>query len=224
MSDQAIQLMHGDCLALMPLISTESVDLLLTDPPYGIGLRANYAECKRTALALCHNFPPIIGDDKPFDPAHLLRFRRAVLFGANHYADKLPASAAWIIWDKLDGLESKRKWGFNDNSDCEMAWTNIGNATRLIPHRWMGMIKASEQQSNRVHPTQKPIALMAEIIRHYTADGETVFDPYMGSGTTAIACLITGRRFIGIERDDTYFNVACQRVKDEQRQGRLFTL
>jgi site-specific DNA-methyltransferase (adenine-specific)/modification methylase len=212
-----IDLRQGDCISELSTVPTGAVDLILTDPPYGICERTDRKTRKRTALAGCNDFPPIVGDDKPFDPSPLLRFKRLVLFGANYYADKLPISGAWIVWDKLAGLTSKREWGFNDNSDCELAWTNIGNAARLIPHRWMGMLKASEYHDRRVHPTQKPVALMAEIISHYTKPGDTVCDPYMGSGATGIACILTGRKFIGIEIAPDYFNTAQRRISQAQQ-------
>jgi site-specific DNA-methyltransferase (adenine-specific) len=212
---QMIQLYHGDCLEIIPAI-TQRVHLVLADPPYGIGVKTHYKSRKRGVLAACNDFPPMVGDDRPFDPAPLLRFPRVVLFGANYYADKLPVSGGWIVWDKLNGLKSKRDWGFNNNSDCELAWTNIGNAARIIPHRWMGVMKESEHTERRVHPTQKPVALMAEIIKHYTNEGDTVLDPYMGSGTTGVACVQTGRNFIGIEIDEGYFNIAKQRIEQAQ--------
>jgi site-specific DNA-methyltransferase (adenine-specific)/modification methylase len=206
------QLHHGDCLDVLPTLAAGSVDAVICDPPYGMNLETNYKTRKRTALAQCNDFAPIIGDDKPFNPAHLINYPVVVLFGANYFADKLPPCSGWIVWDKLNGLKSKRAWGFNDNSDCELIWTNRPGATRLIPHRWMGMLKESEQSQRRVHPTQKPIKLMELLIERYTAPGATILDPYMGSGTTGVACANTGRNFIGIERDATYFAIAQERI------------
>jgi len=212
------ELHRGDCLAIMPTLG--KVNAVITDPPYGMNLATNYAERKRGALALCNNFRPIVGDNKPFDPRPFLFASVVVMFGANYYAQRLPASGAWIVWDKLDGLESGRELGFNDNSDCELIWTNKGNAARIIRHRWMGAMKGSEQDKTRVHPTQKPVALMEQIIRNYTNPGDLVLDPFMGSGTTGVAAMLTGRRFIGIELDPRYFAVAEQRIADAARQAR----
>lgn len=206
----------GDCLEILPTL--QGIDAVITDPPYGIGVLTNYAQRGRGALAECNDFAPIIGDDKPFDPSPLLKYKTVVLFGANYYADKLPISGGWVVWDKLDGLQSKRLWGFNDNSDCELIWTNKGNAARLIPHRWMGAMKASENDERRVHPTQKPIALMSVLIEQYTQIGDTVIDPYMGSGTTGVACIKTGRNFIGIEKEPKYFEIAQRRIKEAEQQ------
>ena len=211
-----VTLYHGDCLQILQTLAAGSVDAVITDPPYGIGLNTAYKDKQRGALAECNNFKLIEGDDKPFNPIPFLGFLTVVLFGANYYADKLPISGGWIIWDKLDGLESKRDVGFNDNSDCELIWTNKGNSARIIRHRWMGMIKASENESKRVHPTQKPVALMKTIVENWTKSGDTILDPFMGSGTTGVACVETGRNFIGIEISEDYFKIAQRRIADAQ--------
>ena len=213
-----VQLYCGDCLDVLPTLA--GVDALISDPPYGISARTNYRERKRGALAPCNNFAPIVGDDRPFDPAPLLRFPLVVLFGANHYAGELPGGA-WHVWDKVDGLPSCRPIGFNDNSDCEFIWANRTGAARIFRHRWMGAMKASEHSARRVHPTQKPIDLLRQIIEYYTRPGDTVCDPYMGSGTTGIAAVQAGRNFIGIEIDPDYFEIARQRI--EQAQPALLT-
>jgi site-specific DNA-methyltransferase (adenine-specific) len=164
----------------------------------------------RSNLTAAMPYTPIIGDDKPFDPLPFIGFPTVILFGANWYSDKLPAAAGWIIWDKKDGMTS------NNFGDVEMAWVKGAIATRLIHHRWSGMIKASEQDQRRVHPTQKPVAVMAWIIEHYTKPGNTVLDPFMGSGTTGVACVQTGRNFIGIEIDPGYFEIAKRRIEQAQ--------
>lgn len=211
----AYALYCGDCRKLLLQVTdTAHVDLLLTDPPYGNALKTNYRERKRGALALCNDFAMIEGNQEPFDPAHLLIYRRVCLFGGNYFADKLPNSSSWIVWDKLAGLQSKRPWGFNDQADVEMAWTNLGGPARLIPHRWMGAMKESERRERRVHPTQKPVALMRAIIEHYTHPGDLIVDPYMGAGSTIIAALEAGRRAIGIEIAPEYYTIARRRVEE----------
>lgn len=207
-----VELYYGDCLSM-----ALTADALITDPPYGMNAKVNYRSRKRGKLAECTDFDPIVGDDKPFDPYPWLGYETICLFGANWYAHKLPASGAWIVWDKLDGLKSKREVGFNDNSDCELAWTNKGKAARIIHHRWMGCMKASEHGQRRVHPTQKPIELMKKIVCYLTKPGDTVLDPYMGSGPTGIACVLTGRHFIGAEINPTYFDIATERILSYQR-------
>ena len=122
----------------------------------------------------------------------------------------------WIIWDKLDGLTtSKREVGFSDNADVEMAWTNLGGPARLLRHRWTGLLQASEIGQPRVHPTQKPVALMAQIIEWRTLPGDLVLDPYMGSGPVLRAAKDLGRRAIGIEIDERYCEIAARRLAQD---------
>lgn len=208
----------GDCLEILPTLEAGSVDAVVTDPPYGANVATNYRTRKRTALALCNDFAPIVGDSEPFDPSPFLIFPVIVLFGANYYADKLPPSTGWITWDKVDGLASSRALGFNDNADSELIWTSLHVPARIIRHRWMGCMKKSENGKGRVHPTQKPVALMAKIIDHYTRPGDTVLDPFMGSGTTGVACAQLGRDFIGIEIDPDYFAIAEKRIREAEAQ------
>ncbi len=212
-TSSGIVIYHGDCRDVLPGIDPATVAMMLTDPPYGVGERCDRKARKRGALAECNDFPQIAGDDEPFDPLHLLRFQRLVLFGANHYASRLPASASWIVWDKRAGLTSKRGDAFNDNSDAELVWTSLGGPVRIYSHRWMGMLKDSERDQRRVHPTQKPVSLMARIILENTNPGDLVVDPYMGSGTTLRAAKNLGRRAIGIEIEERYCEIAAKRLQ-----------
>ena len=211
--DESVTIYHGDCREVLPMLA---FDVVVTDPPYGISVNTNYAKSKRAALAQCNDFGgSIVGDSEPFDPSWLLAFPRLFLFGANHYADKLPPSPSWVVWDKVDGLSSSREVGFNDNADAELAWTNLGGPARILRHRWMGMLKASEQGDRRVHPTQKPLSLMAQIVSHYAESLWVIADPYMGSGTTLRAAKDLGRRAIGIEIDERYCEIAARRCSQE---------
>ena len=208
-----LQLYLGDCLQIMPELAAGSVDAVVTDPPYGLGQRRDYSSMSNAAVS--GTYRQIRGDDVPFDPAPFLYFPTVVLFGANHYANKLPPSPAWVVWDKREGVTS------NQFSDCELAWTNQTGHARLFRHLWMGMIRASEKDQPRLHPTQKPIVLMAWVVEQYTALGQAVLDPFMGSGTTGVACVQTGRKFIGIEIDPGYFDIAKKRISEAQLQTRL---
>ncbi len=210
-----ITLYQGDCRDLLQDLDPSTVNLVLTDPPYGIRAETERKSRRRGKLpALRHDFPPVHGDDQPFDPSPLLRFPRLILFGANYYAERLPASPSWIVWDKLDGLTTeKREIGFICQADVEMAWTNLGGPARLVPHRWLGMLKASERTDRRVHPTQKPIALMERLIELYTSEGDLILDPYAGSGPVLIAARRTGRRAIGVEIEAHYCQVIINRLE-----------
>lgn len=213
-SDDAVTIYHGRCEDMLP--GLVGIDAIVTDPPYGLNLLTDYGARKRTALARSNDYAPISGDDEPFDPTHLLRYPKVVLFGANHYADRLPASPSWLVWDKLDGLRSrKRVIGFNDSADCELAWTNLGGPARLIPLRWMGLMKGTERAEVRCHPTQKPVALFRAILAAWVTVDELVCDPYLGSGSTLRAAKDLGRRAIGVEVDERYCEIAAKRMAQE---------
>jgi site-specific DNA-methyltransferase (adenine-specific)/modification methylase len=211
-SGEGWTLIHGDCLQVLPTLEAGSVDAVITDPPYGISYNPKGGNSK----ARRGNLAPILGDGEPFDPSPWLRFPIVVLWGSNHYADRLPAKDSWLVWYKRRDIPSI------NFADCEMAWTNVGGPARVFDHRWHGMIRDSEMGQKRVHPTQKPVSLMewcldmAKVPR-----GATVLDPFAGSGTTGVACLQTGRRFIGIELDAAYFEVARQRLEAVSAQARL---
>jgi len=176
------EVIQGDCLELIKNIPSNSIDAVITDPPYGINAVVK-GKCFGVSNACKTNtYKPIVGDDKPFDPTHLLNIADTIcIWGANHFAHKLPSRARWLIWDKREGTKS------NPMADCELAWTNDTRPARLFHHRWMGMIRASERQK-RVHPSQKPIELMKWVLDVLEVPiGATVLDPYCGAGSTGIA-------------------------------------
>lgn len=210
--DDYATIYHGDCLELLPHIDA---DVVVTDPPYGIAVKANYAERKRCGLAQCNDYPDIHGDDRPFDPEPILaKGLPTIMFGGNHYASRLPDSPSWIAWDKLDGLTSDRDVGFNDQADTELAWTNLGGPARIYRQRWMGAMKSgTDASTKRRHPTEKPLELMMWCIQR-TGSG-TVLDPFMGSGTTLRAAKDLGRKSIGIEIEEKYCEIASKRLAQE---------
>ncbi len=181
----------------------------LHDPPYGMGaVEMGFGDGRRhgNAVAPRGRFRKIEGDDRPFDPRHLLsRGWPVVIWGENHFADKLPPSPAWIVWDKRVDLPS------NSFSDCELAWCSSGGRAQVIRHVWNGMIRASERGEARIHPTQKPVMVYQEIITDRTEAGGIVHDGYVGSGTTIIACQRIGRRCFGLEIDPGYVDAAVAR-------------
>lgn len=210
---ESVTLFLGDCLEIAP--GLDGVDAVIADPPYGIGY-VHGADSGNLAGPTKYQDVAVAGDNEPFDPSPWLEFPIVVLWGANHYASRLPDSACWLVWDKRDQLFS------NDQADCEMAWTNLQSPARVKRHLWSGMLKDSERGESRVHPTQKPVAVMQWCLEMAKVpEGATVLDPYCGSGTTGLACLRTGRKFIGIEKDPAHFATAMERIKREEAQGRL---
>jgi DNA modification methylase len=206
----------GDCRDVLPTLG--KVDAVVTDPPYGIGADAAMHKAGGSkhgaALAAKRHYTPTDWDSAP--PSRELieeivsLSAHAVLFGGNYFG--LPASRCWLVWDKEVNGEF---------ADCELAWTNIDKPVRRIKHMWNGMLRKGQEERNE-HPTQKPLEVMKWAIGHVPSPAQTILDPFMGSGTTGVAAVQMGRDFIGIEREPSYFDIACKRIDDAQRQSDLF--
>jgi site-specific DNA-methyltransferase (adenine-specific)/modification methylase len=200
----------GDCLEILPTLPAH--DLCLTDPPYGIGENRKKV-MSRGKLAPVIDYGEFDWDAQPAANEQIAACRVAapknIIWGGNYF--DLPPASKWLVWDKLNT---------GDFADAELAWTNIHGAVRVFRHLWNGMIRASERAVPRVHPTQKPVALMAWCLEQ-AGKPETTIDPFMGSGSTGIACAQLGLSFIGIEIDPRYFDIACRRIEDAQRQSTL---
>jgi site-specific DNA-methyltransferase (adenine-specific) len=222
-------LILGDCREVLPTLS--EVDAVVTDPPYGQSYRAPGPQRSGPGLnapGIC-TVPTsprqIAADDQdwavPF--AAGLPCDR-IIWGAHKCAHLLPPGG-WLVWDKRDGI------GTNSYGDGEAAWTNLDTPMRIFRHLSMGLIVKSgsleaerqpgtSAQVGRIHPTQKPVALMEWCLSFIK--NETVLDPFMGSGTTGVACARLGRRFIGVEIEPKYFDIACRRIEAAYRQHDLF--
>lgn len=202
----------GDCRHI--LLTLGKVDAVVTDPPYGIGEAAGKAKT-RGKLAKAIDYGDDDWDNQPIDDDLIASVRAAgrwqIIFGGNYY--DCPATSCWLVWDKENGA--------NDFADCELAWTNLPKAVRRIRYMWNGMLRANGEERGD-HPTQKPIGVMKWAIGHLPEPNETILDPFMGSGTTGVAAVQMGKHFIGIEREPKYFDIACKRIEDAQRQGDMF--
>lgn len=208
-------LYEGNCLEIMPVLG--NVDAVLTDPPYGIDYNPTRSQASASS-GQRKSQKKINGDNGPFDPTPFLRAAKQWLFwGANNFSDKLPGSAGWLAWDKRDSGTLFR--GFMA-SDFELAACNTAGRTHILSHKWCGHLRQSERDLF-VHPTQKPVAVMQWCLG-FLPDAKTILDPFMGSGTTGIACVKTGRSFIGIELDPDYFDIACRRIQEAYAQPDMF--
>ena len=197
-----IMIYHGDCREILPTL--ELVDLVLTDPPYGVAHDALHGSNGSKMWGKTK----VYGDAEPFDPAPLLRFERLILWGANNYASRLPESAGWIVWNKSP-LGPRNGFVY---SHSELAWTNLMGHVENVDLLWEG---SDRQGEAFLHPTQKPVGLMRLLIERYgTADGVTL-DPFMGSGTTLRAAKDLGRKAIGIEIEERYCEIAAKRLSQE---------
>ena len=201
----------GDCLEILP--SLGKVDAVVTDPPYGIG-ETNERAQSRGKLARPVDYGHFEWDSAACSPLQVQAMRDAsdwqIIFGGNYF--ELPPTSCWLIWDKQNGS--------NDFADCELAWTNLNKAVRRIYWRWNGMIRKGSDI--REHPTQKPVGVMEWCIGHLPDSDGVICDPFMGSGTTGVACAKMGRKFIGIELEPKYFDIACKRIEEAYRQPDLF--
>ncbi len=193
----------GDCLEILSLL--DPVALVLTDPPYGINHPTDYKARGRGNLASCSNYPKVYGDDKPFDPSPFLGMP-CVLWGANYYADRLPPSSGWLVWDK------KRPHNL-DQSTVEMAWTNFVRGARIFHFMWNGMLR--DGKDYLCHPTQKPTELITWVLSLKWTPIGIILDPFMGSGTTLVAAKKLNRKSIGIEIEPKYCEIAVKRLKQE---------
>ena len=200
-------LLQGDCLEVMPLLG--KVDAVITDPPYGIGRDGQVRTTGGNGGRKAYDFKGWDGDrpnGQVFD--FILRgSEEQIIWGGNYFADLLPPSMRWLVWDKGQRI---------NQSDGELAWTSQQKALRIIE-----MNRVALMTDGAVHPTQKPIALMQWCLG-FLPDAKTILDPFMGSGTTGVACAKLGRHFIGIELDPDYFDIACERIRKTYAQPDFF--
>lgn len=199
-------LYQGDCREILPTLG--KVDALVTDPPYGLGdkwqggggsKRSSWRFDPREAMAWDREAPSIVSTFPKIAA-------EVIIWGGNYFA--LPPSRCWLVWDK----KQNDSW---TTAQCELAWTSLDRPVRAF--RMAQCEQANEGRKD--HPTQKPLGLMIWCLKWIAA--QTILDPFMGSGTTGVACAREGRSFIGIELDPGYFDIACERIRKEMAQPRL---
>jgi site-specific DNA-methyltransferase (adenine-specific) len=201
------ELWLGDCREMLDQLPRDAA--IVSDPPYGIGY-CHGARARGRLLGT--DGMSIVGDDEPFDPSPWLS-HECLLWGAEHFKHRLPDGGRWLVWNK------RRPGVVRDQGCVENAWHSTRGVTRIFHHVWDGADQGSER-GERVHSNQKPISLMEWCLGFVRA--QTICDPYCGSGTTGVACVRLGRRFIGIEIDETHFATACRRIEAAYKQPRLF--
>lgn len=206
------RLIHGDCREVLPLLPP--VDLVLTDPPYGINADKAAAKNEGKWGWKFHGHTEWDAERPPREIFDLMgeQVRRGgvfIVWGGNYFTDFLPPTMQWLVWDK-----GQRNFSL---ADCEFAWSSQTRAARIFTYS-----RGAALQDGKEHPTQKPIALMEWCIEQAANKPRTILDPFMGSGTTGVAAVKMGRLFIGIERERKYFDIACERIAAAQAQGALF--
>jgi len=207
------RVMCGDATSIDDLdkaIGGNIIDYLITDPPYGI-------DAIKKSGVLSERYEQYKGDEntdcaEDFMQLALSRFDRHIVFGGNYFAHWLPQSTHWIIWDKRGAnMEGGNKNG--DQSDCEIAWTNLPKRNvKCYKHVWAGWFRAGNKKDelkSKVHPSQKPVGLFEKIFEDY--EFKSMFDAFLGSGSTLIACEKTNRKCYGMELDEHYCDVIVER-------------
>lgn len=206
----------GDCREVVPTLG--KVDAVLSDPPYGMAWNTDSTRFTGGHMKRGEgrdDWGGVRGDAQAFDPAPWLQFPHCILWGANHYAQRLPVGAT-LIW-----LKKPPELFGTFLSDAEIAWKKGGHGVFAHFKQFPPPSRMAEHDGTVAHPTQKPIALM-EWCLGFFPDAATILDPFMGSGTAGVACARLGRRFIGIEIEPRYFDIACRRIEAAQRQADLF--
>jgi site-specific DNA-methyltransferase (adenine-specific) len=197
-----------DCRDVLPTLG--KVDAVVTDPPYGIGKDGQARTTGRHGGRKAYEFK---GWDAERPPAEIFAAildlsSDVIIWGGNYFADILPPTGKWLVWDKGQRI---------NQSDGELAWTSWGGALRIKTLNRVDLMTDGAE-----HPTQKPVRLMRWCISHLPDTACAILDPFMGSGTTGVAAVQMGRKFIGIERDPGYFDIACRRIEEAQRQADMF--
>jgi len=200
-------IINADCRDVLPRIPDKAIDLVLTDPPYGINYNGEREPQGKHIFSHRSNTDKVIGDDESFDPTFLLNIGRArILWGANCYASRLPDSPKWLSWDKVtrNGLNLRI-------AEIEFAWTDCVGRSQVFRHLWSGGYRESES-GDFLHPTQKPIRLMEWCATRAGVPIGLILDPFAGSCTTAVAAKNLGRRSICIEISLDYCKIGEQRL------------
>ena len=223
------RLICGDCTdpsIIEKLLQSEKVDLVLTDPPYGVSIvsgkstgkvggggRLGFGKVGGGHIVDSKTYPVIIGDDTTNSARKaievLVNIKNKIIFGGNYFTDFLPPSRCWIIWDKENSG--------NNFADAELAWTSFDKNVKLYHWLWNGLSRRGERKEelvSRVHPTQKPVGLFKLILEDFSEKNDVIIDSFLGSGTTLIACENTDRKCRGIEISPDYCAVILQRFLD----------
>lgn len=217
-----------DCLELMHEMEKQGIkaDWVITDPPYGIGVGSlaytNGVAMVGNALAKRRDYSHTGNWDnqkigKEYFDIILKVSKDQIIFGGNYYANILPVTKSWVIWDKR--IDDKMR---NDFADCELAWCSKGVA-RVFHYLYNGMLQGNMKcKDERFHPTQKPVALWCQLLNYYTKEGDLILDPFAGSCSLAVACHKLNRRYICCEKDKEYYDKGVAWLEREKSQISMF--
>lgn len=207
-------IIHGDCLDVMREMPDDSIDLVFADPPYG-----KSADKGTNGFGDTSNRRYTDGwDGERLAMDYFCEMFRVsknqIIFGANYYLDYLPPTNCFIVWDKIAGYDFQ-----NPFADVELLWSSFNRVAKKYEYVQQGFIR--KDKDARTHPTQKPVGLICLILNDFSTEGGLILDPFIGSGTTAIAAIRTGRHYIGIEKEQKYIDIANERIEIENAQLKL---
>jgi site-specific DNA-methyltransferase (adenine-specific) len=218
------KLYNMDCMEGMRQFPDKYFELAIVDPPYGIGA-SDYkrggtqhgnskAKCKVYASKDWDKSAPSV---EYFDELFRVS-KNQIIWGANHFISRIPYdSSCWVVWDKVNGN--------NGYADCELAWTSFKSAVRQCTYRWHGMLQQNmKDKEQRIHPTQKPVALYKWLLTNYAKPGDKILDTHVGSASSLIACHDYGFEYIGFEIDKDYYEAAQERMRIHMQQQTIFEL
>jgi site-specific DNA-methyltransferase (adenine-specific) len=216
-----IKLLNIECMEYMKTIPDKFFDLAIVDPPYGIGA----SDYKRggtqhgNSAAICKTYAKKDWDNSIPNETYFIEIRRIsknqIIWGANHFGN-LPPASCWIVWDKMTAPGSRY-------ADCELAWTSFKTAVRQCRIQWSGMLQYDmKNKEDRIHPTQKPIALYKWLLKNYAKEGDKIFDSHTGSFSIGIACHDYNFDLTACEIDKDYYEAAMKRFNNHKAQIKMF--
>lgn len=219
------KIINADCLDILKELPDKCIDLVLTDPPYGIGMAKNTNIVSRNAKAGFYqkelHTKKQWDDNRPpkFIFEEFLRVsKNQIIWGGNYFTNALFPSRGWIVWDKKEHETQGKNF-----ADCELAWTSFDCNVKKYTFGWIGLDYINNRKDDiKIHPTQKPLPLFQWCLNNYSKEGDLILDCFSGSGTTAVACHNLKRRFICIEKDPEYWKASVERLERVQAQGLLF--
>ena len=208
-----------DCIEYMQKFDDNYFELAIVDPPYGIGV-TNQSQGKGGGVAKKINYKKTNWDQNAPSHIYFEQLKRVsknqIIWGANHFISKIPFdSSCWVVWYKENGS--------TDFADCELAYTSFTTSVRLFHWKWAGMLQQNmKDKENRIHPTQKPVALYRWLLKNYAKPNDKILDTHLGSGSSRIAADMECFDFYGCELDKDYFDASCKRFQEYKLQTKLF--
>ena len=222
-----ISIYNEDCLQALKAMTDNQFDLAIVDPPYGIGASAdsrvggsytvNLGGIKKKVAAKAYTLKDWDFSKPTLEYWNELKrvSKNQIVWGGNYFASNLEDTPCWLVWNKRNGE--------NNNADCEIAWTSFKTAVRMFDWKWNGMLQQNmKNKEDRIHPTQKPVALYKWILENYAEKGSKILDTHLGSGSIAIACWDMGYDLTAYEIDKEYFDNACKRLETHKSQLTLW--